>query len=137
MKDTKDDSGLNVPKTRKPYEPPRLISYGHVKDLVQGANGNGLDASGGHSKTCWIAEALYGVDDPRTLLLRAWLTVVYEDRRAGWAWVECYRVCGRQVARLIAAGVLPRRLFRSLFDALLIRALAAARPAFVEPRQLG
>ena len=56
---------------RKPYTPPRLIAYGHITDIIQGGTGHGVDAGGGHSKNCWIAEALYGVDDPRTRLLRA------------------------------------------------------------------
>ncbi len=123
MNETKDDSGLTAPKARKPYEPPRLVMYGHVKDIVQGAGGNGLDVGGGHSKACWIAEALYGADDARTLWLRAWLTVVYDERRPGCTFVVLYRKFGRQVAQLVANGLLPRRLFRTLFDALLTKAL--------------
>jgi hypothetical protein len=119
---------------RKPYSPPRLVLYGHVKDIVQGSNGNGLDTSGNHSKTCWIAEVLYGVDDPRTLLLRAWLTCLYDERRPGWMFVALYRRFGRGTARLIAAGVLPRQLFQPLFDTLLEKAVAEAPRAFVAAR---
>ncbi len=77
------------PATRKPYRRPHLVSYGHVKDVIQGGGGMMSDAAGtppgGKSKGCWIAEVLYGVEDPRTLLLRAWLSAAYKKRngRAG------------------------------------------------------
>ena len=119
---------------RKPYSPPHVISYGHVKDIVQGNAGNGLDAGGGHSKACWIAEALYGVDDPRTHLLRAWLTVIYDERRPGWRFVAVYRTLGRATAKLVERGVLPKGLFQPLFDALLEKALADSARAFVAAR---
>lgn len=119
---------------RKPYSPPHVISYGHVKDIIQGSGGNGLDAGGGHSKTCWIAEALYGLNDPRTHLLRAWLTRIYDERRPGWLFVVMYRVFGRATAALIRRGFLPKSLFQPLFDALLEKALADSAHAFVAAR---
>ena len=42
-----------------------------------------------HDDLCWIAEALYGVTDTRTLLLRGWLTAVHTERRRGWRLVAC------------------------------------------------
>jgi len=120
-------------KQKKPYTPPRVVSYGHVKDVVQGGGGKKSDAAGtppgGNSRTaCWIAEELYGADDPRTVLLRAWVTRIYEQRTAGWPLVALYGRFGEQAAHLIARGYVPRWIFRVAFDALLGRALDALRP---------
>ena len=133
--DNKDDGTPSVPK--KPYTPPHVVSYGHVKDIVQGNGGTKNDGGGGlpNSKvTCWIAEALYGKDDPRTLLLRAWLSVIYDERRGGWRWVALYRRFGRGTADLIRRGYLPRSLFQPLFDALVKEALDRSAYAIVARR---
>ena len=118
----------SAPK-KKPYAPPRLVSRsGHVKDIVQGGGGKTtkeLWRSQGFRefKSCWIAEALYGVDDARTLLLRAWLSVAYDERRPGWQLIALYRRYGRTTADLIYRGYLPRGLFRPLFNVLVDKAL--------------
>jgi len=135
MSQNENKTGSTPPPARKPYATPRLVPYGHVKDIVQGTQGPGNDQGGGHSKQCWIAEALYGSDDARTHLLRAWLSVVYDERRAGWECVALYRVFGRTTARLISAGVLPRQLFRPLFDVLVEKAVADAPRAFAAVRR--
>src|SRR5438552_17317398 len=113
--------------TKKPYATPRVVSYGHVKDIIQGGGGKKSDAAGnppgGASRTnCWIAEQLYGVDDPRTLLLRAWLTRIYDERGRGWQFVALYQQYGLMTAQAIARGYLPRAPFRIVFDALVERA---------------
>ena len=109
---------------RKPYTPPRVISYGHVKDIIQGDTGKHADGPGVLSKSqCWIAEVLYGVNDPRTLLLRAWLSAAHDQRRAGWWCIALYRRFGQTTANLIARGYLPRQLFQPLFDKLVEKAL--------------
>jgi hypothetical protein len=120
---------------RKPYTPPRLVTYGHVKDLVQGAGGKKKDFAPPNSKSCWIAEALYGAEDPRTLLLRSWVSSIYDNRRPGWMFVWLYRTFGRAAANLIARGVLPRRLFQSLFDTLVEKALTESAHALVAERR--
>ena len=108
---------------RKPYAPPRLVCYGSVKDLIQGGGGGGLDAtSGAHSKACWVAEALYGVCDPRTTLLRAWVTREYDQEGRWWLFAALYMRCGRAVANSIHRGHLPRRWLRPLFDFLVGKA---------------
>jgi len=121
--------------TRKPYTRPQLVKYGHIKALVQGTGGKRKDFIGRNSKTCWIAEALYGADDARTMLLRAWLTSIYESRRRGWMLVWGYRTVGRSTATLISRGVLPRGPFLRLFDGLLERAVAESAPAVVASRR--
>jgi hypothetical protein len=109
---------------RKPYAAPRLISYGHVKDIVQGSTGNKADA--GTTKQsgapCWIADVLYGVDDPRTLVLRAWLTDIRARKDRGWPWVAMYIAVGRQVAALTRRATALRFVLRPLFDALAVQA---------------
>src|SRR3954463_14566738 len=124
MSTTKQTPDSKLPARSKPYTAPRLISYGHVKDIVQGNVGGRAD--GTTTRGCWIAEALYGVDDPRTLLLRSWLAVIHAERRRGWLFVELYRQVGETVARLIRAGRLPRRAFLPLFDGLALKAIDAS-----------
>lgn len=106
---------------RKPYTPPKLVSYGHVKDIVQGDVGGMADGS--TTRMCRVAEALYGVSDPRTLLLRGWLAAVRAEKQRGWPLVELYKRIGPTVADLIHAGRLPRGAFLPLFDFLADKAL--------------
>ena len=113
---TKKTPDANATNRRKPYTPPRLVSYGHVKDVVQGAVGGMVD--GDTTRMCRVAEALYGVHDPRTLVLRGWLAAVRSGRKPGWPLVDIYTRIGPPVARLIEGGYLPRRAFRPLFDRL-------------------
>jgi hypothetical protein len=116
------DSGSGSP--RKPYATPRLISYGHVKDIVQGSTGPMTGDSAGTTKpiACWVAEALYGVNDPRTMLLRGWLSEVYIQRRRWWFLVALYMRFGPATAKLIYSGHLPRRLLLPLFNVLTVKA---------------
>jgi len=107
---------------RRKYEAPRLVTYGHVKDVVQGSGGSGNDGGANHSKVCWIAEALWGIEAPRTLLLRSWLADVYEARRGGWRLIALYRACGRRAASMIRRGLLPRSAFRNIFNYLVEKA---------------
>ena len=138
LTDKAADSKSSTP--RKPYTSPRLVSYGHVKDIIQGGGGKKSDATGtppgGASKSCWIAEQLYGVDDPRTWLLRAWLARVYDERGRGWQFVALYSRYGYATAQAIARGYLPRAPFRVLFDALVERACDASA-AVVAARRSG
>lgn len=103
---------------RKPYRRPELSFHGDVSQVTRGAmsNKNG-DAGGAATKMCWIAEELYGVAAPRTLLVRAWLDDAY-DHRIGWALVAVplYRGFGVLVARGVRSSTLLERVFRRLFD---------------------
>jgi hypothetical protein len=124
VKLTGQDGDANQPNRRKPYAPPRLVSYGHVKDIVQGDVGPMTGDGQGTTKPCWIAEALYGAHDPRTTLLRAWLRETHDRRRRGWMLVGLYIRFGRAVADLIAARRLPRAPFSWLFARLTKAAFA-------------
>jgi hypothetical protein len=135
-----DQTNDPAPVSKKPYATPRVVSYGHVKDIIQGGGGMKDDSlgapPGGNSKTnCWIAEALYGEHDPRTLLLRAWLSDAYDRRRSGWMFIALYRKYGRRTAHLIQRGYLPKQLFHPLFDALVEKALDESAYAVVAARR--
>jgi hypothetical protein len=56
--------------TRKPYQPPRLArrqSLTEVTAVVKKLS------PGAEEKSCWVARAVYGEQNPRWLLFRAWL----------------------------------------------------------------
>lgn len=105
-------------RTRKVYHAPVLEEYGDLDDLtLANGNGSGDGAGGAMSKNpCWIAEVLYGVDDHRTHLLRAWLTGVYARTAVGAPVVALYRVCGERVAGWARRSAVLRRLLTPLFD---------------------
>jgi hypothetical protein len=106
---------------KKPYSPPRLACYGTLEDIVKGRGGTKSDTAG--SKACWIAEALYGVDAPRTFLVRAWLTDIHDQKRRGACLVSLYIKVGRAVGAMTARSRILQRLLRPLFDTL-VRAAA-------------
>ncbi len=66
---------------------------------------------------CWIAEVMYGVDAPRTQLIRAWLAECYE-RREPWSLVvvPLYRRFGERIAGFLRSYPIFKGLFRPLFD---------------------
>jgi hypothetical protein len=56
--------------TRKAYEPPRLARRESLADVT--AVDSRLSVSE-KEKSCWVARAVYGEDNPRWVLFRAWL----------------------------------------------------------------
>ena len=120
------DQTENRPK--RPYGPPKLVEYGDLQKLTRnGNNGSGDGNNSGHvdqSKSCWIAEALFGVDDPRTHILRAWLNGVYAQTAAGKLLMATYRAVGRVVAAVARRSALLRLVLRPLFERGLRRAQA-------------
>lgn len=104
--------------SKKEYQAPRLKFYGNVVQLTRGGGGHGSDGTGHpHTKSCWIAEVLYGVDAPRTHLVRAWLTECYEQRQP-WSLiaVPLYSRFGQRVAAFLRSYPIFKSLFRPLFD---------------------
>lgn len=82
-------------------------------------------AAGPLAKLCWVAEAVFGVGDPRTLLVRAWLISVFGETTRGAIVLRIYRAIGRPVAAAARrSAVLRAVLERTLFAPALRRALA-------------
>jgi hypothetical protein len=115
---------VNLPSPRsevtekKGYQIPQLVCYGSVAELTRGSTGMGSDGSGHiHTKMCWIAEAIYGVDASRTRLVRAWLTECHE-RREPWSLVvvPLYRRFGHRIAAFLRRRPVFKGAFRPLFD---------------------
>jgi len=98
---------------------PQTIS-GAIQGFAQGA-GAGLGASIGH---CWIAEALFGEDDPRTHLLRHWISKVWAKQSiAGALFDLAYLVFGRFIEAKIRQGnKLTTKIAFRVFQNLLARA---------------
>lgn len=117
---------------KKEYQSPQLVCYGTVAKLTRGAGGR-LGDMGGHTRGCWIAEVLYGVDAPRTELIRGWLSECYE-RRELWSLlvVPLYGWLGERIAVFLRRYPAFQRGFRPLFDLGLERALRD-RAALVMP----
>ena len=133
MNETKT-SRANSASPRKPYTPPRLVSYGHVKDVIQTGGGGMNDGTDTSKSMCWVAEALYGESDARTLALRSWLTGIHAARRQGWVFVELYRRFGQRVASLIVSGFIPRAVLLPLFDVLADQAFDESARTIVHGR---
>lgn len=89
-------------------------------------------ASAGVAK-CWIAEAIWGVKDIRTVLVRAWFTVWYEKTKTGSVVMWAYGKFGRRVARWPWAV----RLLRPLFSVAFIKAVRYFRdhPITIEMKE--
>jgi len=109
---------------KKKYQIPQLVCYGNVAQLTRGGGGGGKDADLLHTKICWIAEVIYGVEAPRTQLVRTWLRECYE-RREPWSLVVVppYRRFGQFIAAFLRSCPVFKSLFRPLFDLGVKRAL--------------
>lgn len=104
-------------------------SWDWAKDLFDPIMQATLGAGGniaGKAMGCWIAEAIYGVDDPRTHLVRAWLNGPFRQTATGDFVMRIYLAIGRQVAWVARRSSLLRFALRPLFD----RALAHAMEAY-------
>jgi hypothetical protein len=79
-----------------------------------------IKAAGG---ACWIAEAIYGVDDTRTHIVRAWLNGPFADTVIGGAVMRLYLAIGQHIAAVARRSKMLRATLKPLFDAALNRAL--------------
>ena len=123
MKTRENSLPHNTPKPKKPYSAPRLVKYGDLKQLTRGSHGRASDAPLSLSKPpCWIAEVLYGPDDPRTHLLRIWLVDVYSKTAVGSIIVAIYRRFGRELSAVVRSSCLLQEILRPVFEAGLARA---------------
>jgi len=95
--------------------------------IMQGLGGAAGMASGlGYQpfkQGCWIAEACYGVDDPRTHFLRYWLNNVWAVQSPiGFMFMWLYLRVGQRVARMVKRNRIAKAVARFVFDALLDKA---------------
>lgn len=73
---------------------------------------------------CWIAEAIFGFDDPRTLLLRHWLNTEFTKQLIGRLVMRVYVAVGRQTAWAVRRSGALRMIFKPLFERALVKARA-------------
>ena len=98
-----------------------LASYGPWMAAIQAAGQAGSAAA----KACWIAEALYGVNDWRTHLLRSWLNDEFKRTRFGRVVMALYIRFGERIAARVKKSRALRFAIRPLFEMALKRAMAA------------
>lgn len=91
-----------------------------TKAITAAGQAAATGAAGG--KGCWIAEAIYGVDDDRTHIVRAWLNGPFRETVLGNAVMNVYLAIGRQVAWCVRRSSWMRIALKPLFD----KALKAA-----------
>lgn len=87
--------------------------------LMQGLfslGGAGLGAWGAAAKGCWIAEAIYGVDDPRTHLVRAWLNGPFKATKIGSIVMKLYLKYGERIAEKVKKSKTLKAVLKPLFD---------------------
>lgn len=82
-------------------------------DLI---SAGGQVAAGYAAGGCWIAEAIYGVDDPRTHLVRLWLNVEFVKSTTGRMVMALYLRFGQRVASWVRRSTLLKHALKPLFD---------------------
>lgn len=90
-----------------------------IGNLLGGA-GQVIHGKGG----CWIAEAIYGADDPRTHLVRAYLNGPFMQTAFGRFVMSFYLRFGQAVAAQVRKRGWLKRAFQPLFDRALTSATA-------------
>ncbi len=98
-------------------------SWGWAKNVLAPVLGAAGQAAGG-AKYCWIAEAVYGIDDPRTFMVRAWLTGPFMATRFGSVVMGLYRRFGQRIAAIARRSRMLRAALKPLFDIALRKAIA-------------
>ena len=76
------------------------------------------------SSGCWIAEAIYGVDDQRTHDVRRWLNTEFKKTRFGTLVMSFYLRFGERIAAWVRRSTLLKASLKPLFDKALERARA-------------
>src|ERR1700757_356288 len=114
MKKQPDPCVRQTQSGKRKYKAPHLICYGDVATVTRGMGHGSHDSHGASKNTgCWIAEALYGFDAPRTQIIRAWLTECYEGREP-WSLlvVPLYRQFGQPIAAFLQSFPVFKIVFR-------------------------
>lgn len=91
-------------------------------DIGAGISG-GLSLVKSFQGICWIAEALWGIGDLRTELVREWLSIWSKESRVGYLVVQIYKAIGQKVASAIDRFNFVRAVFSPLFSCALDRAV--------------
>ena len=99
-------------------------SWDWAKDILDPALSAASNVGTAALKGCWIAEAIYGTDDPRTHLLRWYLNGPFSATVPGAAIMCVYFAVGRPVAWLVRRSDMARAILKPLFDSGLRRACA-------------
>ena len=97
-------------------------SWDWAKDILDPLISAGGGAGAAKLAGCWIAEAIYGIDDPRTALARAWLNGPFKTTRAGAVIMASYLRFGRAVAAVVRHSGILRSALKPLFDIAVRRA---------------
>lgn len=101
---------------------------GFMDTLVPALISGGADVGTGFTPHgCWIAEAIYGTDDPRTHVVRAWLNTEFAVRPIGRIVMNAYWKFGQRVAAVVRRSNILKAVFRPLFDRALSEAIASPR----------
>lgn len=109
--------------------------YGTASQQTQSPLGSILGAAAGVggaaiTKYCWIAAELYdGWDDPRTDLVRNWLSEHFSTSKIGGMIVKLYARFGERVAEIIKTNRPLRAVMRRVFNAALFRAVNTVEAA--------
>jgi hypothetical protein len=91
-----------------------IASYGPWNSVIKGSlEGAGTGAG---IAACWIAEVIYGVDDPRTHLLRSWLNDEFKRTRVGRVVMAVYVRFGERIAAQAAKHSWLRAVLRPWFN---------------------
>lgn len=109
------------PQMYQPSYQPSI--FGQMAGGLGGLMG-GIGAMGsGGIFGCWIAEAIYGVDDIRTHLVRSWLNGAFKRSLMGVLIMKVYLLLGRRVASLVKKHALLKRALRPVFNLALRKAI--------------
>lgn len=87
--------------------------------MAMGAGQAAGSYAGARAGGCWISEAIFGVDDVRTHLLRFWINFVWAQRLAGSVFRFVYIATGKRVAKAVLSSRVVRCLMTALFGKLL------------------
>jgi hypothetical protein len=87
-------------------------AFGNILNYTKAVGGLAGAAFGG----CWIAEATYGIDDPRTHTARAWLNGEFRNTLLGNIVMTIYIAIGQQVAWFVRRSKTLQKFFKIIFD---------------------
>ena len=100
--------------------------FGLGSAALTGGIGTGLGKGIGGLFGCWIAEAIYGVDDLRTHLVRAWLNGPFKQTKFGSVVMKLYMKYGERIAERVKKSKALKAVLKPVFDMALYCAIKDA-----------